>query len=242
MESLADYLLYYQQQDNINLAKEILNMGYQNSDGSVTIGSDCIQSILSGNLANGTIRDFSYSQVKTLLNRQKEYIKHKPPKGIIVAGFGGLGKSYISKNYPNTIDIDSIFFAYKLPSSVPFDEESFKSTDGRTIKPNWEQDYVDAVVTACKYYDVVLVGMQDFLLDYLQEHNLPYYLAYPETDYMDELEQRYINRGNNKRFVETSAKIIGQWRKKLNNFKPVKLLLIGKDEYLSDVLIKEKIL
>ena len=80
------------------------------------------------------------------------------------------------------------------------------------------------------------------LLDFFDANNIEYYLAYPTLDSINELENRCYLRGNNKTFTEKLKINLYDWYPRLNNYKIKKILLIQKDEYLEDVLLKEKIL
>lgn len=80
------------------------------------------------------------------------------------------------------------------------------------------------------------------LLDFLEKNKIEYYLAYPTLDSEKVLEERCYARGNNEVFTEKLKQNLYDWNEKIKNYHPKKVLTIEKDEYLEDVLKKEKII
>ena len=50
------------------------------------------------------------NQVKKIVI--KNFHKNNKPKGIVVAGFGAIGKTWLGEHYPNIIDMESGFYAH----------------------------------------------------------------------------------------------------------------------------------
>ncbi len=80
------------------------------------------------------------------------------------------------------------------------------------------------------------------LLNFFENNNIEYYLAFPSLDSEKVLEKRCYDRGNNKIFVDKLKNNLKDWYYKINNYNPKKILNIEKNEYLEDVLKKENLL
>ena len=85
-------------------------------------------------------------------------------------------------------------------------------------------------------YDVVLTSMHWHLLDFFEENNIEYYLAYPTLDSEKVLEERCYARGNNNIFIDKLKINLYSWNEIIKDYHPKKLLIIQKNEYLEDVL------
>lgn len=181
-------------------------------------------------------------QVYEILNNIKDFEKNNKPKGIVIAGFGAIGKTYLSKKYTNVIDMESGFFKHINIGFEHIDVEHRKGTTIRPENPDWPQNYYKAIVNARKHYDIVLTSMHWNLLEFYEENNIPYYIAFPEQNLEDEYAQRCYSRGNNEKFTEHMIKNIKLWNEKLHNYKPLKILYLKRNEYLEDKLKQEKIL
>lgn len=163
-------------------------------------------------------------------------------KGIIIAGFGAIGKTTLGKKYNNIIDMESGMYQWDNNGFENIPYEKRKGTKMRQKNPEWPQNYYDAILEARDKYDIVLTSMHWHLLDFFDNNNIEYYLAYPTLDSVKVLEDRCYLRGNNKIFTEKLKINLYDWYPKLKNYKTKKILVIEKDEFLEDVLLKEKIL
>lgn len=184
-------------------------------------------------------KDSDRRQVLETLKTIKYYHKNNPPKGIIVAGFGAIGKTWLGEHYANIIDMESGFYAHINEGFESIDVEKRKGTTMRPANPDWPQNYYNAIIDARKRYDVVLTSMHWDLLKFYEENNIPYYLAFPEQNSEEILAKRCYARGNNATFTENMIKNVKIWNEKLKNYKPVKLLILKKNEYLEDILKQE---
>ena len=163
-------------------------------------------------------------------------------KGIIVAGFGAIGKTTLGNKYSNIIDLESGYYKWDNRGFENIPYEQRKGKNERPENPEWPNNYHMAVLDAINKYDVVLTSMHWHLLDFLEKNNIEYYLAYPTLDSEKVLEERCYARGNNKTFTDKLKVNLHDWNKKLKLYHPKKLLIISKDEYLEDVLKKENII
>ena len=78
-------------------------------------------------------------------------------KGLIISGFGGVGKTFLAKKYKNVIDLESSPYKYDYSTVNKKDYEKLKGTENRTLNPNYPQNYIQAIKEAAKKYDVVCV-------------------------------------------------------------------------------------
>lgn len=163
-------------------------------------------------------------------------------KGIIIAGFGAIGKTTLDKKYENIIDMESGMYRW---DNTGFEEIPYEKRKGTKIRPEneeWPKNYYKAILEAREKYDIVLTSMHWHLLDFFDKNNIEYYLAYPTLDSVDILANRCYARGNNEVFTEKLKKNLIDWYPKIKNYKIKKVLTIEKNEYLEDVLKREKML
>lgn len=163
-------------------------------------------------------------------------------KGIIVAGFGAIGKTTLGNKYNNIIDLESGYYRWDNTGfeNIPYEER--KGKNNRPENKEWPQNYHQAVLEAIEKYDVVLTSMHWHLLEFLEKNNIEYYLAYPTLDSEEVLEKRCYDRGNNSVFTNKLKVNLKDWHTKIINYKPKKLLIIEKDEFLEDVLRKNELI
>ena len=163
-------------------------------------------------------------------------------KGIIVAGFGAIGKTTLGKKYDNVIDMESGMYQW---DNTGFEHIPYELRKGKKERPKnfeWPDNYHKAVIEMTEKYDVVLTSMHWHLLDFFEENNIEYYLAFPTLDSEEVLEKRCYKRGNNKVFTDKLKINLYDWNEKIKKYHPKKLLRINKDEYLEDVLKRERII
>ncbi|MFR7674434.1 MAG: hypothetical protein ACLU02_02275 [Clostridia bacterium] len=157
-------------------------------------------------------------------------------KGIIVAGFGAIGKTTLGNKYDNIIDMESGYYQWDNTGFENIPYEQRKGTKERPKNKEWPTNYHHAVLEAQNKYDVVLTSMHWHLLDFFEENNIEYYLAYPTLDSEKVLEERCYARGNNNVFTDKLKINLYNWNEIIKDYHPKKLLIIQKNEYLEDVL------
>lgn len=215
-----------------------------NADGSLTIPKDKVmhwenQIKTKYHALSEKEKDSDRREALKTINCIKQYYKNSKPLGIVVAGFGAIGKSYLGEKYPNIIDMESGNFAHLNDEVFSVPIEKRKGTTIRKPNPEWPQNYFKAIQEARKHYDIVLTSMHWDLLNFFEENNISYYLVFPEQGLEEEYAKRCYSRGNNKKFTEHMIANIKIWNKKLKEFKPKELILLKSGQYLEDVL-KEK--
>lgn len=163
-------------------------------------------------------------------------------KGIIVAGFGAIGKTTLEKKYNNVIDLECGYYKWINIGFENIPYEKRKGKNERMPNPEWPENYFKAILESQKKFDIVLTSMHWILLEFLEYNKIEYYIAYPTLDSEEVLVNRCVNRGNNDLFIDKLVINFRNWRCKLSNYNPRKIIYIGKDEYLEDSLKKEKLL
>ncbi len=163
-------------------------------------------------------------------------------KGIIIAGFGAIGKTTLGKKYDNVIDLESGYYQWDNTGFEHIPYELRKGKKERPKNPKWPTNYYNAILKAKEKYDVVLTSMHWNLLDFFEENNIEYYLAYPTLDSEKVLEKRCRDRGNNNIFTNKLKINLYDWDVKRKKYHPKELLLINKDEYLEDTLKRKNII
>ncbi len=163
-------------------------------------------------------------------------------KGIIIAGFGAIGKTTLGKKYDNIIDLESGYYQWDNTGFEHIPYELRKGKKERNKNESWPSNYHEAVLKAQKEYDIVLTSMHWHLLDFLEENQIDYYLVYPTLDSEKVLEERCYARGNNDVFTNKLKINLYDWNEKRKNYHPKELIIINKNEYLEDVLKKHNMI
>lgn len=163
-------------------------------------------------------------------------------KGIIVAGFGAIGKTTLQQKYKDVIDMESGMYQWDNVGFEDIPYEKRKGTTNRMKNNEWPQNYFKAILEAQKKYKIVLTSMHWDLLNFFENNNIEYYLVFPSLDSEKILEKRCYDRGNNKIFVDKLKNNLKDWYYKISDYNPKKILNIEKNEYLEDVLKKENLL
>ena len=129
--------------------------------------------------------------------------KHFIPKGTIISGFAGIGKTTASLKYDNVIDLESSKFFFKLPDNLTIEEyEKLKGDNSRQSNPNGLSDYVDAIIQAQKKYDYVLIAMFPAVIQELNNRNINVQIVIPNINDKKYYKNRYQNRENSDTWIK----------------------------------------
>ena len=163
-------------------------------------------------------------------------------KGIVIAGFAGIGKTTLAKKYKNVIDIESSPYKYDYGNKEIVDVERIKGDKSRSVNKDFPLNYINAIKKAIEEYDVVCVWIhpEEALPNY-DKYGIEYYLCFPYKNALSEYGERFLNRGNTREYID---RVIGDYDKRYEQFmsNPHKKLLLKKGETLEDVLKREKII
>lgn len=158
-------------------------------------------------------------------------------KGIVIAGFAGIGKTTLSKKYKNVIDLESSIYKWdnsKL-EDIPVEE---RKGILREENKDWPLNYINEIKKQMINYDIVLVWIHPDVLKIYDKYNIPYVLCYPSKNALKHYEQRYKNRGNN---IEYINKVIDTYDMRIKQFEKfsAKKIILNEDETLEDYLFEK---
>lgn len=161
-------------------------------------------------------------------------------KGIIIAGFATCGKSVLSKKYRNVIDLESSNYKYNTVGLENVPVEMKKGTK-RKLNKDWPYNYYEAIKEAVREYDVVLVQLTPEHLDYFDENNIKYNIAYPNINHWEVVEKKCVQRGNNENFIRKLKQVFIPFYEDALQRNCENLYIINANETLESVLLKNEI-
>lgn len=143
---------------------------------------------------------------------------HFIPKGTIISGFAGIGKTTAALKYDNVIDLESSKFFFNLPDNLTNqDYERLKGDNSRPVNFNGLSDYIDAIIEAKDKYDYVLIAMFPKLIQELNNRNIDVQIVLPHIDDVVHYKHRYEYRGNNQHWIDN---MIENWNNYLDPNSP----------------------
>ncbi len=159
-------------------------------------------------------------------------------KKLIIAGFAGIGKTYLANKYKNVIDLESSKFVYDYSNISIRDYEKLKGTKERALNKEFPQNYIDAIKDSVKKYDVVLIWLKLEMLPLYEENSIDYIICYPSEEAFKLYKDRYVQRGNNEEWI---AHVIKAHKKYINALKDNShpKIILEKDETLESYLLKK---
>lgn len=148
----------------------------------------------------------------------KKFNEHNSVNTLVVSAFPGCGKSHLFRNKGETKILDS--------DSSTFDKSQFP------------QNYIDHIKSNLGNVDIILVSSHKEVRDALNKNGIHFTLVYPNKDIKDEYIQRYIDRGNDDKFVELLKNNWENWMQELENQLKCNKVELKSGEYLSDIITK----
>lgn len=118
-------------------------------------------------------------------------IRTKPGKAIVIAGFPGIGKSFLFKHKDiKAADSDSSLFSWITVDGV------------RKRNPDFPRNYIEHIQKASRKNDVVLVSTHADVRNALDAAGICYALVYPTHKCKQEYINRYVSRESPKAFCD----------------------------------------
>lgn len=156
-------------------------------------------------------------------------------KPVIIAGFAGIGKTTLAKKYKNVIDLESSLYKWDNSSleNIPVEERKGMI---REQNKDWPMNYINAIQDAVQIYDIVLVWIHPDVLKIYDEYNIPYILCYPDKKSLEIYRKRYIDRGNNKEYIDKVINTFEFRERQFESMSAKKIILHG-NATLEDYLI-----
>lgn len=149
-------------------------------------------------------------------------------KGIVIAGFAGIGKSMLASKYNNVIDLEIMDFKWHYEEEIS-DVEKKKGNSQKTRKKEWPENYIDAIQIATTNYDITLISTDDEILNELDKKEIEYILCFPTLDCKNEYLERYRKRGNTEGFVKRVSETFEELINGLQKYRGKKIILKSKE-------------
>lgn len=163
----------------------------------------------------------------------------KKNKGLIIGGYKAIGKSTLAREYDNVYDLESSNYEYIIDEELKkLSVEERKGIKSRKKNPDYPLNYYNKIIEESNNGNIVLFACKKEIVDLLNENKDEYYIVYPKEDMLDEIIDRSKKRGNNEQFVSRIKQVY--YDDYPHNSKNV--IWLEKNEYLKDVLIKNKLL
>lgn len=160
--------------------------------------------------------------------------------GIVIVGFGGVGKTELARKYKNVVDLESIIWKWNYDVDISDNIEHYKCYPNRTKNVNFPENYIQEIKKSLLTYDIVLVAYSQTICNELIKSKLDFILCYPEIQAKELYIQRYKKRGNNFEFINNFDKGFEiEVETFANNINVPKIILNG-NETLEDYLIKNE--
>lgn len=158
-------------------------------------------------------------------------------KGIVIAGFAGIGKTALAKKYSNVIDLESSKYKYDYQNVESDKYEQLKGNKNRKPNKNYPQNYIDAILDAVTKYDVVLVWQHPEIIEEYKKHGIEYILCYPSRKAFKNYPSNFESRGNEPQFIESLTNVYENRVEEYENLSQPKIVL-DENEFIEDRLLK----
>ena len=96
-------------------------------------------------------------------------------RGILIAGFGAIGKTTVSKKYDNVIDLESSSFKYIIDDELKkLNPEERKGLKSRKLNKEFPDNYYNEIMKDLEIYDIVFISMHNEIINLLEENNIKF--------------------------------------------------------------------
>ncbi len=161
-------------------------------------------------------------------------------KGIIIAGFATVGKTYLSKKYKNILDLESSIYKYDYTGYKDIDYEKLKGTSGRKQNKEWPYNYYKIIEKEQNNYNIVFVQLNLQHLEYFDKNNIEYYIVYPALESWEWVKQKCIKRGNNSIWINRLESVFEKYYIASKNSKCKDMFIVDENTSLEDILKEKK--
>lgn len=141
-------------------------------------------------------------------------------ESILISGFPGIGKSYLMNN---------------LPDGVCSDSDSSKFN-----KKHFPDNYIEHIKSLMGSTNLILISSHEEVRKALVDNDLDFILVYPKRGLKEDYLNRYKQRGSPDSFIKLLNDNWGVWMDDLEKQKGCKHIVLGKDQFLKDVIQKKK--
>jgi len=144
---------------------------------------------------------------------------------IIISGFPGVGKSYLTEMYKGTDiivqDSDSSNFSWLEPG---------------VRNPDFPNNYITHIKSLIGKVDYILISSHENVRNGLAKEGITYALIYPSPRLKDVYIQRYKQRNSSEAFINNIDKTFYDFVEQCNSDIYAKRFMFVQDQYLSDVI------
>lgn len=156
----------------------------------------------------------------------------------VICAFAGLGKTFLSKKYNNLIDLDIQKYKYVYNNHLE-NYENLKGIDYKIKNKNWPNNYIDKLKELINQEKIIFVPADKDVRDILVKENIDFTFIMPSIESKDILIDRYKKRGNSEKFIKRATNDLEKWSKINYDYKTI---ILPKNEFLEDYLLKEKLI
>lgn len=149
-------------------------------------------------------------------------------------------KLYIAENYIPTHN--SSFSRFTNGRAIDLDSIKFIKTNNGKYNPEFPKNYVRCIIELLENneYDYILISPHVEVFRLLRQFNIEVFVVYPDMSRKDEFFKNYVNRGNNKEFLDGMSDSWDTWITLLNS-REFRSYQLQEGEYLSEELIEKKL-
>ena len=157
----------------------------------------------------------------------------------IIAGFPGIGKTYLKENDSSVLDLESSNYHWIYDASViDQNKEERKGCSNKKLNPQWPWNYIRDILAYYETgeYSYILVAAQLSIMELLSTAQVPFIVVVPNKDCKEEYRRRYQERHNPSPFI---SKVFSSWdyyMEEIKKYSDVFYLQAG--QYLSDVIFQ----
>ena len=151
--------------------------------------------------------------------------------GIVIYAFPGTGKTHYCKDLKNnSIELRSEDFHW-----IDSDKSEYLKGKYSKENPDWPNNYLIALKEAIKKYKYVFITHSGSII--CESENIPYYMIFPLSSLKEEYIKRFIERKNNKEFINNMKSNFEKYILSCyENKYAQKKIILKNNEYVTDAL------